>query len=213
MADKAIVLSGGALTEKVLTQANSHGSPDTDSGTTALHHTLGTGANQAAAGDHTHNDLSRIVGEMVLWSTNTAPNQWLLCYGQSVSRSTYAALFAVIGTTFGSVDLNSFNLPDLRGRLPLGKDNMGGTSANRVTATEADLIGQSSGAETHTLTTTELPSHTHPITYTNNLLSGGGGSNIGGSGLTDNTNATGGGSPHNNMPPYLTLNYIIFAGA
>ena len=81
-------------------------------------------------------DVSTIspVGHMIIWNTDTAPTGWFLCFGQAVNRTTYAALFAVLGTTFGVGDgSTTFNLPDLRGRLPLGQDNMGGTPANRVT--------------------------------------------------------------------------------
>lgn len=157
------------------------------------------------------------VGQITMWPTNTAPTGWLLCYGQAVSRSTYATLFALIGTTFGSGDgSTTFNLPDMRGRSPLGKDNMGGSSANRVTAAAADTIGGSGGAENHTLTTAEIPPHPHPITVTDG--SGPTGSNVKVSntatsaGTANTGNNTGGGGAHNNMPPYLTLNFIIYAG-
>lgn len=65
----------------------------------------------------------------------TAPAGWLFCYGQQVSRTTYAALFAAIGTAFGVGDgATTFNLPDMRGRVPLGRDDLGGAAASRVTA-------------------------------------------------------------------------------
>ncbi len=150
------------------------------------------------------------VGSLLLWTTNTAPSGYLLCYGQAVSRTTYAALFSVIGSTFGSGDGSStFNVPDLRGRVPLGKDDMGGTPANRVTEAAADTIGGSGGEETHTLTIPEIPSHTHEYTY-----AGGGAAYCvqypaTGQASTANTGSTGGGLPHNNLQPYITLNYII----
>lgn len=170
----------------------------------------------------TREPAGHIIGEIKLWTTDTAPGRWLLCYGQAVSRTTYAALFAVIGTTYGSGDgSTTFNVPDLRGRVPLGQDDMGGSSANRVTASQADNLGQGSGAETHTLTESEMPSHTHTLTL---MPYGTGGSAQGSiNNLTDTTNqvavqnqssitSTGGGAAHNNMPPYVTLNFIIFAG-
>lgn len=69
----------------------------------------------------------------VPWPTDTAPSKWLLCYGQAVSRTTYAALFTVLSTTFGVGDgSTTFNMPDLRGRGLAGTDDMGGTAANRL---------------------------------------------------------------------------------
>src|SRR5689334_21938639 len=74
------------------------------------------------------------VGGVAPYAGSTAPTGWLFCFGQNVSRTTYASLFAAIGTTFGAGDgSTTFSLPDLRGRTPFGKDNMGGTAANRVT--------------------------------------------------------------------------------
>ena len=100
-----------------------------------------------------------------------------------------------------------FKMPDMRGRLPLGTDNMGGSSANRVTATQADNPGQASGAEDHTLATSEMPAHTHNTEQTGD---GGSGSlnNVAGASITASS-STGGGNAHNNMQPYQTCNYII----
>jgi microcystin-dependent protein len=76
----------------------------------------------------------------------SAPNGWLLCYGQAVSRTTYALLFAIVGTTYGIGDGSStFNLPDKRGRVSVGKDNMGGAAANRITAAVCGLDGTVQG--------------------------------------------------------------------
>ena len=101
-------------------------------------------------------------GSIMDFAGTTAPTGWLLCYGQSVSRVTYAALFAAIGTTYGTADGSSFNLPDLRGRVTAGKDDMGGSSANRIaTLMNGGILGNVGGAEMHTLTTAQLPSHTH----------------------------------------------------
>jgi len=102
------------------------------------------------------------IGGMIQWFTDTAPSGFLLCYGQALSRTTYSALFAVIGTTFGSGDgSTTFNLPDLRGRLPLGQDDMGGSSANRVTDSDADDLGGVDGDETKTIAEANLPIHSH----------------------------------------------------
>lgn len=184
---------------------------------------------------------------------NVAPTGWLLCTGQSVSRATYPALWTVLGLTYTAVnDGTTFQVPDLRGRIPLGKDSMGGSSANRVTAAQADTEGQAAGAETHLLTATEMPvhthiqnSHTHGVNDPGHKHTLGGG--IGGAifahlnasalfgsvagpvekitfAIMDNastgisiqsttpTNQNAGGSTaHNNMVPYLTVNYLIKA--
>jgi microcystin-dependent protein len=106
------------------------------------------------------------VGVVVPFAGSTSPAGWLLCFGQTVSRTTYAGLFATIGTTWGSGDgSTTFGLPDLRGRAVAGKDNMGGTAANRLTAAGSGItgttLGTSGGTETHTLITSQMPSHTH----------------------------------------------------
>lgn len=147
------------------------------------------------------------------------PAGWLLCNGQAVSRTTYAGLFAVIGIAFGSGDGSStFNVPDFRGRVALGRDNMGGTPANRVTAAQADVLGGTLGAETHALSAAEMPAHTH--TYNDRVVQNGtGGTDLG----PANTNTTsvftdiagritssvGSGTPHNNLQPSLAMNVII----
>ena len=137
------------------------------------------------------------------WPTNSAPVNWLLCYGQAVSRDTYSALYAVISDTFGSGNgSTTFNLPDLRGRTPLGKDNMGGVSADRVTNAQADTVGGASGSEDHdhnAATGSGYGRNANGHTY--------------GSGVTnyDPASHTHGITGDLNMTPYLTLNYIIKA--
>ena len=142
-------------------------------------------------------------GTMLMWSTDSAPAGFLLCYGQAVSRTTYSALFAVIGTTYGAGDTTTtFNVPDLRGRFPLGQDDMGGSSANRVTAAAADALGLSGGAETTSI------AHTHTIAQATDKYYSGGDSNA----TLDNAATTGVMSANetpNVMNPYLTLNFII----
>ena len=101
-------------------------------------------------------------GIMMIWPTDTAPSGWLLCFGQAISRAGNSGLFAAIGTVFGVGDgSTTFNLPDYRGRVPLGKDNMGGASANRVTSAQADAIGGAEGAENNSLTEAQMPAHVH----------------------------------------------------
>lgn len=116
------------------------------------------------------------VGEIKPYLGSSAPSGYLLCYGQAVSRATYSALFAVTSTAWGVGDgVTTFNLPDLRGRSLFGDDNMGGSTAGRITSAGSGItgttIGQTGGAETVTLARANLPndsitsgeesSHTH----------------------------------------------------
>lgn len=123
-------------------------------------------------------------GTVLDFAGTSAPSGFALCFGQAVSRtsSTYAALFAAIGTTYGNGDgTSTFNLPDLRGRIVAGKDDMGGTSADRLTnqvgGVNGDVLGAVGGSEMHALTSAEIPAHTHPAS------SGNGGSHAHGAGL------------------------------
>ncbi|WP_157384513.1 tail fiber protein [Nitratireductor soli] len=100
------------------------------------------------------------------YSGASAPTGWLLCYGQAVSRTTYADLFTAIGTVYGTGDgSTTFNLPDMRGRVPAGQDDMGGSSANRLTdqtnGVDGDVLGAAGGAETQALSVAQLPVHNH----------------------------------------------------
>jgi len=101
-------------------------------------------------------------GTLMPFAGSTAPTGYFLCYGQAVSRTTYAALFAVIGTTYGTGDgSTTFNLPDLRGRTALGQDNMGGVAANRVTSggsgCNAVAEGTGCGAQNQTIAQGNFP--------------------------------------------------------
>ena len=104
-------------------------------------------------------------GAVFDFAGTTAPSGYLMCYGQAVSRTTYADLYAAIGNAHGSGDgSTTFNLPDCRGRARFGKDDMGGSAANRLTVTygiTGSSLGNVGGSQSSTLTTTELPSHTH----------------------------------------------------
>lgn len=105
-------------------------------------------------------------GAIMDFAGSSAPDGWLLCYGQAISRTTYATLYSVIGTTHGSGDgSTTFNLPDCRGRTTAGKDNMGGSSASRLTSSGSGItgstLGASGGVETVTLSTSQIPSHAH----------------------------------------------------
>lgn len=174
-------------------------------------------------------------GSLMPYAGTTEPTGWLFCYGQAISRSTYAALFTAIGTTYGSGDgSTTFNVPDLRGRVIAGQDDMGGTSANRLTnqsgGLDGDTLGATGGAETHTLTEAQLASHKHFIAAntsttdgspslsasqqmaTSNSTGGGPSYTLQGTSTAATiglTSATGSGSSHNNVQPTIILKYII----
>ena len=94
-------------------------------------------------------------GALNAYAGATAPTGWLLCYGQSILRATYATLFTAIGTTYGTASGTTFNLPDMRGRVVAGQDDMGGTSANRLTTPiNGDTLGAAGGTEAHVHTNT-----------------------------------------------------------
>ena len=156
-------------------------------------------------------------GALMPYAGTSAPTGFLLCYGQAISRSTYADLFSAISTTYGTGDGSStFNLPDLRGRVVAGQDDMGGSSADRLTdqtgGLNGDTLGDTGGSETHTLSTAQMPAHTHTVAAQQQV--GGDSTNRGGSGqlgaaATITTSSTGSGSAHNNVQPTIILNYII----
>ena len=168
------------------------------------------------------------IGIVLPYATTTAPQGWLVCNGQEVSKTTYASLWDVIGTTFGvATDPDNFKLPDLRGRVIVGNGTGSGLSDRN--------IGQNGGEETHTLTISEIPSHNHSIndpSHTHNTANTvqkngvntpDGIDNEGNEINTVTTitttsssattgitiNNTGGGNAHNIMQPFTVLNYII----
>jgi microcystin-dependent protein len=95
------------------------------------------------------------VGTIIPYAGSEAPAGWLFCDGQEVSRTEYAKLFAVIGTTYGAGDgSTTFNLPNLKGRVLVHRDNAD---------TDFDTLGKIGGAKTHILTVDEIPSHSHSI--------------------------------------------------
>lgn len=161
-------------------------------------------------------------GMLVPYAGGSAPSGWLLCYGQAISRTTYAALFSAIGTVYGSGDgSTTFNVPDLRGRVIAGQDDMGGTSADRLTdqsgGLDGDTLGATGGAETHTLTEAELAAHSHSLGTNGRVQVGNdngeaySGKWVSGSGstITYSTQETGSDTAHNNVQPTIVLNYII----
>lgn len=156
------------------------------------------------------------IGALMPYAGLATPAGWLLCKGQSLARSSYPDLFKAIGTLYGAADAQSFSVPDLRTRVPVG------VSDNHVTFGQ---MGSKGGEARHTLLVSELPAHTHILKGVGKTFKGGlEQTNLGaGSGWTTVTNytaagnpnleaaATGSNNPHNNMPPYIVLNYIIRA--
>src|SRR5690606_38235367 len=107
-----------------------------------------------------------------------APAGYLFAFGQEISREDYADLFAAIGTSYGPGDgSTTFLLPDYRGRVPVGRDNMGGSAANRVTATtitpNGNTLGAIGGTQTHVLTIAQLAAHAHTGTISGTAASAG----------------------------------------
>lgn len=173
------------------------------------------------------------IGTVVPFAGQEPPSGWLFCHGQAVSRETYQELWDVVrsGTVgpFGNGNgTTTFNLPDLRGRVPAGRDNMGGTSANRLTNSgtgnpgiNGSSLGSAGGFDRHTLTVQQMPSHQHnwhsDITYgsaqqavysAHNGYFGRGYSNY----VGYTTSSTGSSQAHPNVQPTQVVNYIIFAG-
>ena len=167
--------------------------------------------------------VSAPAGTVNTYAGSTAPTGWLLCDGRSegILRATYADLFAVVGTTYGSGDgSTTFNLPDMRGRVPAGLDNMGGTAVGRLTntvLTASNTLGATGGTQTHTLTSAQsgLPAHGHQIsvgnvhTFTGYIGSTGHGGTITYFANTDANTAADASQAHLNTQPTIVLNYII----
>lgn len=174
------------------------------------------------------------LGAIRLHPTNTAPDNWMICDGSAINRVAYADLFALVGTTYGVGDgSTTFNIPNLKGRVAVGRDG---------SQTEFDVLGETGGEKTHTLTSAEMPTHTHTQNSHTHATSNASYPNfaiyqdtmsqetvgeIAGTGwqmaqttgsitsstATGSTTATnqnaGSGGAHNNLQPYLVVNFII----
>lgn len=174
--------------------------------------------------------ISQNLGKVFDYTGPTAPALHLFPYGQAVSRTTYSAYFALVGTFYGVGDgSTTFNLPDLRGYVVAGKDDMGGVSAARLSNTSdhgltGTVLGSVGGEDTHTLLTTEMPSHVHTLFTSGSRhgANGNGTSSLRGSdgdtasnsqNQSKDTQSSGSGDDHNNLQPTIVLNKILFVGA
>jgi microcystin-dependent protein len=162
------------------------------------------------------------LAEIVMFGGNFAPRGWAFCQGQILSIAQNTALFSLLGTTFGGNGQTTFALPDMRGRVPVGTGQGPGLPSIN--------LGQVAGEPTHTLIVTEMPAHSHPAQAQGVSTAGTSTSPAGGTWATSSARdavysnaapnapmaaggvsvgAAGGSQPHNNMQPYLGINFII----
>lgn len=154
------------------------------------------------------------VAEIRIFAGNFAPRGWAFCDGQLLPISQNTALFSLVGTIYGGDGRTTLGLPNLKGRAPMHWGRGPGLTSRQ--------IGQRLGSETVTLSPGQLPSHGHTLQAASNAIQADPGSGVSvGSAAMYNTGGnvvpmaggalgeTGGGQPHNNMQPYLTLNFII----
>lgn len=145
-------------------------------------------------------------GSVITYAGTTAPSGWLLCDGSTYTVTAYPTLYSVIQNAFGGTPSVNFAVPDLRGKTTIGAGAGPGLTSRALYGT--------GGEESHILSVDEMPAHTHtvqaPTTNNNdNFFAGGGVSSIQPGNSTITSSSTGSGLAHNNMQPYLTLNYII----
>lgn len=152
--------------------------------------------------------MEAFIGMLSATGFNFAPRGWEFCHGQMLSISRYSALFAVLGTTYGGNGQTTFALPDLRGRAPIGFGQ--GPGLQRYE------LGQLGGSEKVTLDPNQIPAHTHNVSTAATSAKAPAGNLLATGPLSLDqplgsvtTSATGGGQPHDNMPPYLVMNWII----
>jgi len=167
--------------------------------------------------------MENYVGEIRLFAGGYAPEGWVLCDGRTLDIQTYGLLFSLIGTQFGGNGTTTFNVPDLRGRVPVCQNNPAQTGISRF------VVGQTGGAELVTVATPQIPSHTHSVSVnafgTTNTPSSSAvlagvavpvqmyvPPNTAGTSYPMNHSmvvASGNGQSHNNIMPSMVLTYII----
>ncbi|MBM3787370.1 MAG: phage tail protein [Acidobacteria bacterium] len=156
--------------------------------------------------------MEAYIGQIILFGGNFAPQGWAFCNGQLLSIAQYSTVFALLGTTYGGDGLTTFALPDLRSRAPVHTAN-------------THPQGEVAGSESVSVLSTQIPIHTHGVKVaTSNEAPGA--NRPGGNVFAESTQysaptaadgtlggitsgPTGGNQPHNNMQPYLAVNYII----
>jgi microcystin-dependent protein len=158
------------------------------------------------------------IAEIFMAGMNFPPRGYASCSGQLLAISTNTALFSLVGTTFGGNGTSTFGLPDLRGRVPMGMGNGPGLTPR--------TLGELSGTETVTLLTTQMPQHIHSLNAVSDAgnVSAPAGAYLANTGALDKeykvtgtvvqmnptaVGIAGGSQPHDNMPPYLVLNFYI----
>jgi microcystin-dependent protein len=169
--------------------------------------------------------MEQYIGQILMVGFNFAPIGWALCNGQLLSIAQYTALFSLLGTTYGGDGISNFALPNLQGRVPVHQGLGSGLSPY--------VIGNMGGSENVALLTTQVPSHNHLINVSNTpgaapdptnniqaeaatgdprnptLISQFTAASPTGTMAPSTVSMTGGGQPHANIQPYLTINFII----
>lgn len=198
---------GGNISVKGTANLNLNAATVALSGNETIAGTLEVTGGTTLAGLTVSGTFSVLPAGVVMWYAGyTAPTGWLECDGSAVSRTTYSALYSKVGVLYGSGNgSTTFNLPNQARRTLVGR---GGTG----TATLANSMGSIGGSETHTLTTPEIPAHTHTYTVPGLVSVSLSGSNVYAQTPSSATSgSTGGGGSHNNMQPSLVLMLIIRA--